>query len=267
MKNFELKNKVAIITGGAGFLGTKHAEALAELGCNIVLFDKINGNQVAHSIKKKYNCECDAFKGDVTNERSIKDLLKFVTKNYKRIDILINNAAIDPKISNDNLNFTKLETFSLSNWKKEIDVGLTGAFLCSKIFGTVMSKNNGGVIINISSDLGIIAPNHNIYNTKMKKNKYVKPVTYSVIKHGIIGLTKYISTYWPEKNVRSNALCIGGIKNNQPKEFIKKLSELIPMNRMAEPDEYKSAIQFLCSDASKYMNGSSLIIDGGRTAW
>ena len=132
--------------------------------------------------------------------------------------------------------------------------------LCSKYFGYEMSKKKGGIIINIASDLSVIAPNQSIY----KKNNF-KPVTYSVIKHGLIGLTKYLATYWPNKNVRCNALSPGPVHNGQPKSFIEKLKKQIPMNRLANKDEYIGAIKFLCSKESKYMNGHNLILDGGRS--
>ena len=269
MNRFNLSNKVAIITGGNGFLGVRHAEALAEVGCNLVLFDKFISKSISKKIESRYSVKCLSIKGDVTKEISVKETLKIIKKKFGKIDILINNAAINPIIDKkkNSKKFSKLENFSINTWNNEMAVGLTGAFLCSKIFGSEMSKKNGGVIINISSDLGIIAPDQRIYNKNKNQINSVKPVTYSVIKHGIIGLSKYLATYWPHRNIRSNTLCIGGVKNDQPREFVKKISELIPMNRMAEPDEYKSAIQFLCSDASKYMNGSTLVIDGGRTCW
>ena len=146
-------------------------------------------------------------------------------------------------------------------------MGLTGAMLCSKIFGFEMAKNRKGVILNISSDLGIIAPDQRIYRKKgLPENEQpVKPITYSVIKHGLIGLTKYLATYWADKGVRCNALGPGGIYNNQPNEFVNKISNLIPIGRMADSDEYRSAIVFMVSDASSYMNGTNLVIDGGRT--
>ena len=135
--------------------------------------------------------------------------------------------------------------------------------LCSKYFGGLIAQNkSGGVIINIASDLSVIAPNHSIYN----KGVY-KPVMYSVVKHGIIGLTKYLSTYWNSKKIRCNALSPGSVEQNQSKKLIGKLKKLIPLNRLAQKDEYKSAIQFLCSDASKYMTGQNLVIDGGRSVW
>ena len=138
--------------------------------------------------------------------------------------------------------------------------------LCSKVFGSSLSKRNGGVILNIASDLSVIAPDQRLYSSSKKKRNY-KPVTYSVIKHGLIGLTKYLSTYWPDKNIRCNSLSPGGVELDQSKEFKKRLKKLIPLNRMAQKSEYKSAIKFLCSDASSYMTGHNLIIDGGRSIW
>ena len=147
-------------------------------------------------------------------------------------------------------------------------MGLTGSMLCSKVFGTEMANNGKGVILNISSDLGIIAPDQRIYKKEgLPENKQpVKPVTYSVIKHGLIGLTKYLATYWPGK-VRCNALCPGGIYADQPEDFVQRLTDLIPLGRMAKNDEYKGAVQFLCSDASAYLNGAVIAMDGGRSCW
>jgi len=193
-----------------------------------------------------------------------------IIKTHGKIDILINNAAIDPKVKTDDSHETsRLEKFSLEQWNLELSVGLTGAYLCSKIFGSEMAQNGGGVIVNISSDLGLISPDQRLYRKDgLKENQQpVKPITYSVIKHGIIGLTKYLATYWADKGVRVNAISPGGVYTDQPDEFVNKISELIPLGRMAYEDEYKAAIVFLCSDASSYMTGSNLVIDGGRTCW
>ena len=132
-----------------------------------------------------------------------------------------------------------------------------------------LAKRGKGVILNIASDLGLIAPDQRIYKKKglSEDMQPVKPVTYTVVKHGLIGLTRYLATYWCDKGVRVNALCPGGIYNNQPKDFVEKLTNLIPLGRMANPDDYKGAIQFMCSDASEYMNGSIVVVDGGRTCW
>jgi NAD(P)-dependent dehydrogenase (short-subunit alcohol dehydrogenase family) len=158
----------------------------------------------------------------------------------------------------------------LDQWNLEILVGLTGAFLASQIFGTLMAeRNSGGVILNIASDLSVISPDQRLYQKEelTADLQPVKPVTYSVIKTGLIGLTRYLSTYWANKNIRCNALSPGGIFNNQDEAFVKKIENLIPLKRMAKKDEYRGAIQFLCSDASSYMTGQNLIIDGGRSVW
>jgi len=243
----DLKHKTIIITGGLGFLATQFIEAFKDSSSNIIILDK------EQSIKKNY------FKCDITNEKKLIATLKKIKKKFRNIDVLINNAANNYGPGNNSFN-TKLESFDEKIWDNDLKVGLKGAMLCTKIFGGAMSKQkNGGNIINISSDLGIIAPDHRIY----EKN-HVKPVTYSVVKHGIIGLTKYTATYWPKK-IRCNALAFGGMKNNQKKSFIKRISQLIPMKRMANKNEYNNTILFLASAASSYINGATIVVDGGRT--
>ena len=270
--NSNLTDKVAIITGGAGLLGKKHAEAIAETGGIPILLD-IDEHALqkkSKELKARFAVPVLGIKTDITRKADIENCLKIVLKRYGKVDILINNAAYNPKLeSSASVKWTRLENFSLKQWNREIRVGLTGAFLCSKIFGTEMARQGKGVILNISSDLGIIAPDQRIYrkNGTKEDKQLVKPVTYSVVKHGIIGLTKYLATYWADKGIRVNALCPGGVYNGQPNEFVKKLTQLIPLGRMANIDEYKGAVQFLCSDASSYMTGSCLIMDGGRTAW
>ena len=182
----------------------------------------------------------------------------------------MNNAANNPKVGDrSGKNFLRLENFPIENWTADLAVGLTGAFLCAKHYGTAISINpEGGVIINISSDLGLIAPDQRLYEKPglPKDQQPVKPVTYSVIKTGLIGLTHYLATYWPGL-VRCNVLCPGGVGKGLPTEFIEKVITRIPMDRMAEPDDYQGALIFLLSDSSKYMNGSVLSIDGGRSIW
>lgn len=268
LDRFDLTKKVVLITGGAGLLGVMHAEAIAEAGGTPVLLDlDLESTQdQAKEISKNFSSECLALMGDVTNQESVKHALEEILRKYGRVDVIINNAALNPKIQDgtSSLN-TNLENLDLDIFNKELEVGLTGSIIVSKIFGTYMAGQGKGVIINISSDLGIIAPDQRIYSTKGVQS--FKPVSYSVLKHGIIGLTRYLSTYWAHKGIRTNALCPGGVFDDQPEEFVAKLNNLIPLGRMAERGEYKGAIQFLSSDASSYMNGSILVIDGGRTAW
>ena len=273
MKNFDLSNKNALITGSCGLLGVKHAKALLQIGSNVVLTDIDQKTLIkTKTILESYNYkgEINYYVMDVSQEVSIINVLEKLKKDNIRIDILINNAAINPKQSSlkDNIRTTRLENFSLDIWNLELSVGLTGAFLCSKIFGSAMAEDNkGGVILNISSDLSVIAPDQRIYRQDGIADdlQAVKPVTYSVIKAGLIGLTRYLATYWPEAGVRANALSPGGVYTNQDSEFVKRLTNLIPMGRMAKSDEYISAIQFLCSDASAYMNGQNIVMDGGRS--
>ena len=271
-QSFDLIDKVAVITGGAGLLGEKHAEAIAEFGGIPILLDidEKAGTKKASRISNEYQVDCEFMLCDITDESQILSVRNSLLSKFGHIDILINNAAIDPKVKvNSNENLSRLENFPIDQWNLEMAVGLTGAMLCSKVFGYEMSKNGKGVILNISSDLGIIAPDQRIYKKEgLPENEQpVKPVTYSVIKHGLIGLTKYLAIYWADKGVRCNVLCPGGIYNNQPDEFVKKISNLIPLGRMAYEDEYKASVVFMVSDASKYMNGSVVSMDGGRSCW
>ena len=269
---FNLKDHVVIITGGAGLLGGKHAEAVAEIGGIPILVDinEESAKEKAQKIEKSFGVPSLGFKADITSTEAIKDITKIILRKFKRIDVLINNAANNPKMENImEREWSRLESFSLDDWNEDILVGLTGAFLCSKIIGSLMADRGRGVILNISSDLGIIAPDQRIYRKEglNEQQQPVKPVTYSVVKHGLIGLTKYLATYWCQKGIRVNVLCPGGVYNGQPGGFVEKLTNLIPLGRMADVDEYKGAIQFLCTDASSYMTGACLVVDGGRSTW
>jgi NAD(P)-dependent dehydrogenase (short-subunit alcohol dehydrogenase family) len=274
-KNFDLNGKTALITGAAGLLGVEHAIALLESGATVVLTD-ISKN-ILISVEKKLSEKVNKnriilYKMDVTNLEEITHVYKDLTSNGVYVDILINNAAIDPKVKDGDklLESSRLENFSMNQWDLEVSVGLKGAFLCSQVFGSKMaSDKKGGVILNIASDLSIFSPDQRLYRKEgiLENLQPVKPITYSVIKSGLIGLTKYLSTYWSDKGVRCNALSPGGVYNGQDDKFINKLSELIPLGRMANKDEYHSAVQFLCSDASSYMNGQNVVMDGGRSTW
>lgn len=250
--NLKLENKNVLITGGSGFLGHQLIGSFIKQKSNVFNLD-------ITSPKKKNKSKF--IKCDITNEDSLKKVLNYFFKKKIKIDILINNASNNYSPKKQKKSDFSLENFSNDLWKKDIEVGLKGSYLCTKIFGTYMAKSKKGVILNISSDLGIIAPDQRIY----KGLNFVKPVTYSVIKHGLIGLTKYTASYWGGKNVRCNAIAPGGIYNNQSKSFVKKLNNLIPLGRMAKVDEYNALVLFLSSDLSSYITGTTIIADGGRS--
>lgn len=269
---FNLGNKFALITGAAGLLGKEHAIALLENNANLVLLDinadKLN-NLVADLRKSFPNSKIISSNCNITDEANVVALNHDLILQGIIIKILINNAALNPKQNQLEAKYTRIENYDLKSWDDELDVGLKGTFICCKVFGTSMSQSGGGVILNVASDLSVISPDQRIYRIEGKDDldQPVKPITYSIIKTGIIGITKYLSTYWSLKGVRVNALSPGGVYENQDTEFVAKLSHLIPLGRMANTDEYRSAIQFLCSDASSYMTGHNLIIDGGRSVW
>ncbi len=269
---FTLKDKVIVITGAAGLLGRMHAEAVASNGGIPILLDiNVSGlKDFSDFLKSKYHADTEFVEVDITDEIAVRNTADNISKNFLRIDGLINNAANNPTMKSSVKNISRLENFPLDQWNNDINVGLTGAFLCSKYFGQKIADNeNGGSIINISSDLGLIAPDQNLYKDKDKsrEEQNVKPVTYSVVKTGIIGLTRYLATYWPDHGVRCNALCPGGVENNQSDDFINRVSKKIPLGRMARSDEFQGTIIWMLSDASSYLNGAVISVDGGRTAW
>ncbi len=270
---FSLANKIVVITGAAGLLGKQHAIAVASHGGVPVLLD-VNLEKLdalVQEIKRDFNIVTKGYCVDITNEEQVRCNAEEVVSDFGKIDALVNNAANNPKIeSNDTKNFSRVENFSLDVWQSDIEVGLTGAFLCSKHYGQKLLLNsNGGVIVNIASDLGVIAPDQRLYKDERlpKELQAVKPVTYSVVKSGLIGLTRYLATYWPEYNVRCNALCPGGIENGQSEEFIERVNYRIPLNRMAKKNEYQSSLIWMLSDNTEYLNGAVISVDGGRSSW
>jgi NAD(P)-dependent dehydrogenase (short-subunit alcohol dehydrogenase family) len=269
---FDLTGRVAVITGGTGLLGRQHAEAIAKAGGIPVLADiRVNGiDSQSREWKDRFGKQACTVQADITDPKSVNNLLKTVLDEYGKIDILINNAANNPKMENKaDVEFSRLEFFPLEQWDADLNVGLKGAFLCSQVIGSEMARREKGVIVNVASDLAVIAPDQRLYRKPgLPEDKQpVKPVTYSVVKTGLIGLTRYLATYWADSGVRVNAISPGGVYNNQPDDFVERLTQLIPLGRMANANEYQAAILFLCSDASSYMTGTNLVVDGGRSCW
>jgi NAD(P)-dependent dehydrogenase (short-subunit alcohol dehydrogenase family) len=270
---YDLTGRTALVTGAGGLLGRQHVAALAEAGARVVVTDvALAQAEAAISALKQSAADLIAVAIDVTSLESVRTANEQLAGRGITVDILVNNAAIDPKVTSNPgvMHSSRFEAFPVPQWQAEISVGLTGAMLCAQVFGGEMAKRGRGVILNIASDLGVIAPDQRLYrqpHVTREGEQPVKPVTYSVIKHGLIGLTKYLATYWADKGVRVNAISPGGVFNNQDPVFVERLTRLIPMGRMADVDEYRAAVQFLCSDASSYMTGQNLIMDGGRSVW
>ena len=267
---FSLKGRTVLLTGGAGFLGSQYCIALISAGANVIVVDfdekklkSLKTTLTTSELSRTLFCH-----NNILDKEQMRSVLQNAVSKFGKIDILINNAANNPTMSKPLIN-SRFETMSLDEWARDIDVGITGAFICSQVFGFHMNSNRNGLIINIASDLGVIAPDQRLYikDGENWEDQSVKPVTYSVCKSAVIGLTRYLSTYWINNNVRSNALVIGGMYNEQDNSFVERINKLIPMGRMAKHGEYSASIVYMCSDAASYMNGSIITIDGGRTAW
>ena len=259
---FDIKNKNIVLTGSAGFLGSHYAEFLSSQGANIILvdIDEKQNKKLEKSIKSKYGTKTRSYTCDLSNSKEIKSLKKSILKDFKTIDVLINNAAYQ---GDDKLRTIPFEELPLESWNKAIDVNLTGIFLCCQEIGKIMLKQKNGVIINISSTYGIVAPDQRIYG----KSSQNSAIFYAATKSAVLNLTRYLAAYWQGKGIRVNTLSPGGVERNQEAGFRKKYANKTMLGRMAKKDEYVGPIIFLASDASSYMTGSNLIVDGGWTAW
>jgi len=269
---FDLNKKLVVITGAAGLLGRNHAIAVAKYNGIPVLLDinKDGLEDLSRHLRDNFSCNPLCYTVDITDEEALIDCCLDIYNKHKEIDGLVLNAANNPKVEElKGKNFSRLENFPLEDWLQDIKVGLTGSFLCAKHFGKLISNNSkGGSIVVISSDLGLIAPDQSLYKKEGLKEELqnVKPISYSVVKTGVIGLTRYLSTYWAHKNVRCNAICPGGVENGQSQEFLREISTRIPLGRMASQDEYQGVLVWMLSEASSYLNGAIIPVDGGRSA-
>jgi len=259
---FDLTNKTVILTGAAGYLGGNYADGLSQSGANVVLAD-INYQgckKLEHKIREKYDVDPLSVKLDLTQSKSINNLVSKITKKYSGIDVLINNAAYQgtPKIRT-----AGFENLTLETWNQAISVNLTGIFLLSQQIGKIMKNQKFGNIINISSIYGIVGADQRIYG----KSGQNSAVFYAATKGAVLNLTRYLASFWNRTGIRVNTFSPGGVENKQDKNFVKNYSKKTMIGRMARNDEYVGALIFLASDASSYMTGSNLIIDGGWTAW
>lgn len=273
-EQFKITDKVVVITGGAGLIGRRHAQAVLEGGGIPVLLDIFEENlqKVKEQFLKDYKgASIEIFVADITQKDNLEKIRDILLDKYGHIYGLINNAANNPKMEggSNNMGAIQFHNLPLSIWNDDMAVGLTGAFLCAQVFGTAMEQQGSGVVINVASDYGIISPDQRIYRKEgiPEEEQIIKPISYSVVKHGLLGMTKYLAVYWAKKGIRVNTLCPASLQNGQDEEFIQKLSNLIPMGRMSKPEEYPATVLYMLSEASSYMTGATVLLDGGRTIW
>lgn len=264
MRNlFDLKGRVALITGGAGLLGSEHAIALANHGAKVYIADiSEEGLNKAKEGLQKEGVSVELLVLDVTKKEDWISACSTIVEREGQIDILVNNAGFTNQSRIEGFT-SEAEDFPLSAWEGIMQVNLTGSFLGCQIIGKQMLSQGKGAIINIASLYGVVSPNHRIYDdTEIRQ-----PIAYSVSKHGVVALTKYLATLWASKGVKVNALTPGGIFNDHQDPFHRRFKRLNPIGRMSEKDELRGGIVYLASDASSHVIGHNLIIDGGWTAW
>ncbi|MBX7044976.1 MAG: SDR family oxidoreductase [Ignavibacteria bacterium] len=264
---FSLKNKTAIVTGALGLIGKNHCFALAEAGANVIACDLNEGG--CEEFAKNLPGDSVGVGVDIIDSDSLKNLRDIVLNKFGKIDVLVNNAAINDMFENPlaALEQSMFENYPLAMWKKSLEVNVTGMFLCSQIIGTEMAKKNYGSIINVASTYGMVAPDQSLYQNEKGEQTFYKSPAYPATKGAVISFTKFLAAYWGNKGVRVNTLTPGGVENSQNEFFIKNYSKRTPLGRMAAPTDYKGAVVFLASDASSYMTGANLVVDGGWTAW
>jgi 2-deoxy-D-gluconate 3-dehydrogenase len=268
LEKFDLKGQSAVVTGGAGLLGREFCRTLAQAGAGVLVAD-LNANaaqKVADDLKAEGLCAA-AVGVDVTSPDSVRGMAQAALDAFGRLDVLVNSAAMDPKFDTDHAGQHRntFEDFPVDAWRQALDVNLTGMFLACQAAVTPMLAQNHGAIINICSTYGLIGPDQRIYEKPGQPQQY-KPVYYSVTKAGVLGLTHYLATYYMGKNIRVNALTPGGVYNNHDETFTRNYSARTVLGRMARRDEMNGALLFLASEASSYMTGSNLVVDGGWTA-
>jgi NAD(P)-dependent dehydrogenase (short-subunit alcohol dehydrogenase family) len=270
---FRLDGKVALVTGGAGLLGRRYCEALLEAGARVVIGDLDQHAAAALADELGANTTL-GLRLDVADEGSVQETVAKGVERFGRLDILVNNAALTVRGGSERLQpadyFAPFETYSRDVWDRALAVNLTGMLLCAQAAGRQMLEQGGGVMVNVSSTYGVVAPDQRLYDgvkSPYAETGFNTPVSYAVTKTAVLGLTRYLATYWAQRNIRVNALTPHGVFDNHDDTFVKNFVYRSPLGRMARNDEYRGALLFLVSDASSYMTGANLVVDGGWTAW
>jgi len=267
---FSLDGKVAVVTGGLGLLGRQHGLALAAAGAHVAVadLDRRAAEQFACELTKhsgRRACGCHV---DITDAGAVTSLCDEVQQTLGPIDVLVNNAAIDDKFSADVCDdASTVERYPLERWRAMLETNVTGTFLCCQIIGRGMADRAAGSIINIASTYGVVAPDQALYRNADGSQSFFKGPAYPTTKGAVIALTRFLAAYWGNRGVRVNALSPGGVDNGQDAGFVARYSARTPLGRMAAPTDYQGAVVFLASEASSYMTGANLVVDGGWTVW
>jgi NAD(P)-dependent dehydrogenase (short-subunit alcohol dehydrogenase family) len=269
LERFSLRDRTAIVTGAAGLLGREHCLALGEAGARVVVTD-LDGDSCATFAREleQRDVRALAVAADITEPRTLERLRDATLERFGSIDVLVNNAAIDDKfVDGADLEASRFENYPLERWRRSIDVNVTGTFLCCQILGGEMARRGRGSIVNVASTYGVVAPDQSLYEGPDGAQRFFKSAAYPTGKGAVVALSRYLATYWAAAGVRVNTLSPGGVEAGQDAHFVHSYGRRTPLGRMARADDYRGAVVFLASDASSYMTGFNLVVDGGWTAW
>ncbi len=269
LERFSLRGRTAIVTGAVGLLGREHCLALGEAGASLVVTDVDPSacERFAHELEAS-DVRAIGVAADITNKADLERLRDRALDRFGAIDVLVNNAAIDDKYDTAaNLDASRFEEYALERWRRSLEVNVTGTFLCCQVLGKEMVQKGRGSIINVASTYGVVSPDQSLYQSELGEQLFFKSAAYPVSKSAVIALSRFLATYWGQSGVRVNTLSPGGVEAGQSAHFVENYSRRTPMGRMARRDEYRGAVVFLASEASSYLTGFNLVVDGGWTAW
>lgn len=266
-----LEGRVVLVTGALGLLGRQQVDALAAAGAQVVVVD-LDGEAcgaLAAELTVRHGRPAFGQAADIADAAALHGLLAAVLARYGRLDVLVNNAAINDAVEQPlaGPEASRFEHYPLELWRRVIEVNLTGTFLCCQVLGSELARRGGGSIINLASTYALVAPDQSLYRSPDGRQSFFKSAAYPVSKAGVLALTRFLAAYWGQAGVRVNALTPGGVENGQPADFVAEYARRTPLGRMARPDDYTGALVFLASDASRYMTGANLVVDGGWTIW
>jgi NAD(P)-dependent dehydrogenase (short-subunit alcohol dehydrogenase family) len=268
---FSLEGRVAVVTGALGLLGRRHCEALALAGADVVVtdLDPAACDAFAHDLRDGLGTEALGLPCDITDPGSVSHLRDQVLGWRGRLDVLVNNAAVNEKVEDGATGAAafRFEDHPLSLWEQALRVNVTGTFLCSQVLGGAMAAKRSGSIVNIASTYAVVAPDPSLYEDPEGGRPFYKSAAYPTTKGAVLAFTRFLAAYWGSAGVRVNALSPGGVENGQPRFFKERYAARTPLGRMGAPGDYAGALVFLASEASAYMTGANLLVDGGWTAW